>query len=318
MTAAGGGVPKRGRAVSVVIPAFNEEDAIAETLEGVRAAIAQSECEQSEIVVVDDGSSDRTAEIAEANGARVLRKPLNIGYGHSLKLGIDAAHHDTIVILDADGTYPIQQIPRLLGLYRDGYNMVVGERTGEHYRQSWFKAPMRHILRFIVEFTTGRRIPDPNSGMRIFSKAEISALFPYLSNSFSFTISSTLAYILNSYYVAYAKIPYYRRIGKSKVRLLRDSLRVLQFVISAVLLYNPIKMFLIVCMALALVGVPLAVIGFFAGSFWTTLFGIFVILSIVPTFVAGLVVEGVRQYLLHPNGTHGPGRAPSARPASRP
>jgi len=293
----------RGKSLSVVIPAYNEENAIVQTIEDVKKVLSELDCEHTEIVVVDDGSTDRTADIATECGVRVLRKPHNIGYGHSLKLGIEAAHYDTIVITDADGTYPVHEIPRLLEIYRQGFNMVVGERTGEHFRESWLKAPLRHVLRLIVEFTAGRRIPDPNSGLRIFSRAEIIPFFPFLSNAFSFTISSTLAYMLNYYYVAYAQIPYYKRVGTTKVRMFRDSLRVIQYIVAAILYYNPIKMFLILSMFLGVVGIPVTVFGIVFGFVWATGVGLVIIGMTIPAFIAGLVVEANRQYLLHPPET---------------
>lgn len=296
----------RGTSLSVVIPAFNEEDAIVETIDSVKKVLSEMDCRETEIVIVDDGSTDRTADLAIECGVRVLRKPHNIGYGHSLKLGIEAARYDTIAITDADGTYPVHEIPRLLDLYRQGFNMVVGERTGEHFRESWLKAPLRHILRLIVEFTAGRRIPDPNSGLRVFSRKEIMPFFPFLSNAFSFTISSTLAYMLNYYYVTYVQIPYYKRVGTTKVRMFQDSLRVIQYIVAAILYYNPIKMFLILSMFLGLAGIPVVAAGVLSGSAWLIASGLVILGMIIPSFIAGLVVEANRQYLLHPPETKDP------------
>ena len=100
--------------------------------------------------------------------------------------------------------------------------MVVAERLGEHYRQSWLKMPMRLLLRFLVEWTTARRVPDINSGLRVFSKASVLRYFPHLCDTFSFTTSLTLSYMMNNKFVAYKKTEYYERSGRSKVRLFRE------------------------------------------------------------------------------------------------
>jgi glycosyltransferase involved in cell wall biosynthesis len=236
--------------ISVVIPAFNEEGAIAETVAAVQGVMVDAGFDDFEIIVVDDGSSDRTADLAEGAGARVIRKPQNIGYGHSLKVGITAARHDTIVITDADGTYPIDKIPTLLERYHAGLDMVVGARTGVHYHETWFKSPLRKILRWLVEFTAGRHIPDVNSGLRIFSRRMAMPFFPHLSDTFSFTTSITLAYMLCRRYVEYIDIPYHKRVGATKVRLFQDSLRTLQYIVQAILYYNPLKIFLVLCLGL--------------------------------------------------------------------
>jgi glycosyltransferase involved in cell wall biosynthesis len=118
--------------ISVVIPALNEQDQIGTTVTSVRAILSSSGVGAYEVVVVDDGSRDETGARAEAAGARVLRNPHNVGYGRSLKVGISSASYDTIVISDADGTYPINAIPALLARYNEGFDMVVGARSGEH------------------------------------------------------------------------------------------------------------------------------------------------------------------------------------------
>lgn len=281
--------------ISVVIPAFNEEGAIAATVTHVREVLSAQEGCSFEVVVVDDGSSDRTAELAEAAGARLVRKVHNVGYGHSLKLGISAAQYDTIVITDADGTYPIDRIPELLEMYAKGYDMVVAERTGDHYRESALKQPLRAVLRALVEFTAGRRIPDPNSGLRVFSRRTVMPFFSHLSNTFSFTTSVTLAYMLCQKYVTYVPIPYFERVGKTKVRLFRDSLRTMQYIVQAILYYNPLKLFLALCLALMVPSLLAALTGVVIGSWPAIGLGVAGFLTSVVVFCFGLLGEQLRQ-----------------------
>jgi polyisoprenyl-phosphate glycosyltransferase len=231
--------------ISVVIPALNEETGIGKTVTDVSSVLAAANLTPSEIVVIDDGSTDQTGKIAAAAGARVIRHPHNVGYGRSLKDGITAAQYDMIAICDADGTYPASAIPELVRLHREGFDMAVGQRQGQHYRESMLKMPMRALLRFLVEWTAGRHIPDINSGLRVFDRAAVMQYFPHLCDTFSFTTSMTLAYMMTRRFVAYTPIDYFERAGRSKVRLFRDSLRTLQYIVEAILYYNPLKIFLL-------------------------------------------------------------------------
>lgn len=229
--------------ISIVIPALNEEGAIAATVLSLRQTLDNAGLVPYQILVVDDGSSDRTAQLAAEAGAEVLSHPHNVGYGKSLKDGIIAAMYDMVVISDADGTYPIERIPELVREYRRGFDMVVGARTGEHYHESAIKAPLRRILTSIVEFTASRNIPDINSGLRVFSRATAIPYFKHLCDTFSFTTSMTLAYMMNGRFVHYVPIEYLQRSGRTKVRLFRDSLRTMQYIIEAATYYNPLKIF---------------------------------------------------------------------------
>ena len=280
--------------VSVVVPAFNEAAAIPQTIAGIKAALAHAPCE---IIVVDDGSTDATAAVAEAAGVRVLKQPHNRGYGAALKAGILAASHDTIIITDADGTYPNQEMGTLLERYGNGFNMVVGARHGANYHESILKTPLRFMLKWLVEFTTGRRIPDVNSGLRVFSRQEILPYFDTLCDTFSFTTSVTLAYLLTSKFVHYVPISYHRRVGETKVRLFRDSLRTLQYIVQAILYYNPLKLFVLLCAAVLLVGLVAAVIAIAWPSAMTWLAVVASVLVAILVFCLGLVADLLKQIM---------------------
>lgn len=284
--------------VSIVIPAYNEEGAIAETVEAIRAALQTTPYAQAEIVVVDDGSHDKTGDIAKTIGVTYVRNPHNIGYGMSLKRGISAAANDTIVITDADQTYPADKIATLLDIYfRDGFDMVVGARTGEHYRESILKSPLRKILRFLVEFTAGRKVPDINSGMRVFSRQAVMEHFPRLCDTFSFTTSMTLAYMMTGRFVAYHQIAYHERIGSSKVRLFRDSLRTLQYIVEAITFYNPLKIFILLSACLFLSGFILLVTAMLTQLNIAYVLGLGSWLSSVFVFCIGLLAVLLKQIL---------------------
>jgi glycosyltransferase involved in cell wall biosynthesis len=302
--------------ISVVIPALNEQDEIGRTVTRVRDVLSAAGIGTYEVVIVDDGSRDETGVRAEQAGARVLRHPHNVGYGRSLKDGIRAARYDTIVINDADGTYPIDAIPALLARFGEGYDMVVGARSGEHYRESLIKMPLRRLLRFIVEFTAGRSIPDINSGLRVFRRSTALEYFDHLCDTFSFTTSMTLAYMMTGKFVAYVPIEYNKRIGKSKVRLLRDSMKTLQYIVEAAIYYDPLKMFaLMACIVLAssLVSFALALIAKLNVFFYVGVGGI---ISSVLVFSLGLLAVLLRQIMVKSSRIERENREPAARDES--
>ena len=284
--------------ISIVIPALNEAGGIAGTIAALKQMLDGAGASDAEIVVVDDGSSDDTARIATAAGANVVRHPHNVGYGQSLKTGIMAARHDTIVIIDADLTYPTDAIPQLLARFREGFDMVVGARTGHHYEGGAFKGPLRQMLKFVVEFSAGRSIPDANSGLRVFSRKTITPYLPHLCNTFSFTTSLTLAYMMTGRFVDYVPIDYHARVGRTKVRLLMDSLRTLQYIVQAIIYYSPLKLFLL----LTLLTVVLALSGFLTaaltGLHAPYYLGVGGLLVSILVFALGLLADLLRQILV--------------------
>jgi len=284
--------------ISIVVPALNEERGIALTIQSIKSTLSGAGITHFQIVVVNDGSKDQTAVIAEKHGAYVVNHVHNLGYGRSLKDGISAARYDTIAIVDADGTYPIERLPEFLDEYNKGYDLIVGRRQGANYHESWLKRPLRAILRFLVEFTTGQAIPDINSGMRVFSRKTILPYFDQLCNTFSFTTSQTMAYMLTGRFIGYIRIDYHSRIGDKKVKLFRDSLRTLQYIVQSVLYYNPFKLFLLIAMGTLSAGVLLiAGATAFESAVLLTLGGLGSIASVV-IFCLGLLADQMRQILL--------------------
>jgi len=285
---------------SIVIPAYNEEDAIEPTVEYIKKTLGELKLKKWELVIVDDGSEDKTFERLkkyDKDPIKVVRHPHNLGYGRSLKDGIDAATHDTIVIIDCDLTYPFEKIGDLLDLYKKGFDMVVGARTGKFYKESILKSPLRKILRFLVEFTAGRSIPDINSGFRVFSKQTAKKYFKHLCETFSFTTSITLAYMMTGKTVKYTEIPYHAREGKTKVKLFADSLRTMQYIVQAITYYNPLKIFLlfaIFCFLCSILGfLASALLGLRSGF----LLGIGGLLTCLVIMCFGLIADLLKQIM---------------------
>lgn len=283
--------------ISVVMPAFNEAEAVAATIEEIKGVLEKAGYEGFEIIVVDDGSTDGTAEIAAKAGAKVVKNLQNLGYGRSLKNGITAATNDIIAITDADSTYPADAIPGMVETHRQGIHMVVGQRTGIYMNERSIKAPLRLALKWLVEFTTGRKIPDANSGLRVFSRAEIIPHFNRLSDKYSFTTSVTLAYMLTQKYVVYVPVEYKKRLGHTTVSVLKDTLQTFQYIVQTILYFNPIKIFLVTAMmvgALSLIGIVLSAIYSWDPGLWVGFGGLFLTILI---FVLGLLAEQLRQLM---------------------
>ena len=231
--------------LSVLIPAYDEAESIAAVVARARETMEASGVPY-ELIVIDDGSSDGTGERAKADGVRVIRHPRNAGYGRALKTGIRESRYPWCAIVDADGSYPVEKLPELLA-HVPVYDMVVGARTGSIYWGSFGRRLLRTALLRLVQFVAGTSVPDVNSGFRIFRKDVALAHSARISSGFSFTTTLTLAMILGEHFVHYVPIEYRPRVGKTKVRLRRDILRMLQILVQAVLFYNPLKAFLALC-----------------------------------------------------------------------
>ena len=227
--------------VSVIVPAVDEESAVAAEVEGIRRVL-EREGIVHEIIVVDDGSTDDTARRAEDAGARVLRHIENRGYGAAIKTGIRAARFAAIVITDADGTYPPDQIPHLLAQLPQA-DMVVGSRTGKNVHIPLIRRPAKWILGWLANLVAGRRIPDLNSGLRAFHRASIEQYFAILSDRFSFTTTSTLALLADNYRIVYHPIDYRPRIGRSKIRA-SNFMDFIILILRVAMFFQPLKVFL--------------------------------------------------------------------------
>ena len=282
--------------VSVLVPAYNEAGAIRSTLERVVATMKETGLEH-ETIVIDDGSSDETAEQAAVANVQVIRHPANGGYGRALKTGLRSAAGDWIAIVDADGSYPIEQLPRLLA-HIPQFDMVVGARSGAYYRGSTFKGWSRKVLGYLVRFVAGVSVPDVNSGMRIFRRDVAIANIDRIGNGFSFTTTLTLAMLLQGHFVHYVPIDYLARIGRSKVRLPRDTLRMLQILVMAVVSYNPLKLFLLLGYLQALALVPCFVAdALLSGGQHVGVIGAIGSASCLLLFAMGLTTDVLRRLL---------------------
>ncbi len=228
-------------AVSVVMPALDEEGGVATAVAAVRSVLERAGVEH-EMLVVDDGSTDATAAEAVRAGATVVSLPEQRGYGAALKAGIAAAKYDLIAIIDADCSYPAEALPEMLA-HSARYDMVVGARIGPEVHEPGIRRPMKWFLRTLASYLAGRRIPDLNSGMRVLRRDLVERFAHVLPSGFSFTTSITLAAHCSGAMVRYVPIDYRRRVGRSKIRPYHAA-QFLVLVIRAIVYFNPLRVFL--------------------------------------------------------------------------
>jgi glycosyltransferase involved in cell wall biosynthesis len=227
--------------LAVILPAFNEAGGIDQTLAKVRGVL-ETFPGTTELVVVDDGSTDGTGARAEAAGIRVVTHPWNRGYGDALKTGILNTTAPAIMIMDADCSYPSEAIPRLFEKL-DGADMVVGSRMLNSRGVAWVRRPGKWILNRFASYLVGRHIPDLNSGQRVMKRETVLRYMHLCPSGFSFTSTITLAMLANGHNVRYEPIDYGKRTGRSKMRAAHFASFIL-LVLRAIVLFNPLKVFL--------------------------------------------------------------------------
>ncbi|MEO5565356.1 MAG: glycosyltransferase family 2 protein, partial [Luteimonas sp.] len=207
--------------LSIILPAKNEASGLRQTLPGLRVLYPDAE-----VIVVDDGSIDATAEVAREHGARVLSSPYSMGNGDAIKRGARVASGEILVFMDADGQHDPTLIPRLLAKLDEGYDMVVGSRSGSG-QASASRGVANAFYNKLASWMTGHRIADLTSGFRVARAERFRQFLHLLPNGFSYPTTSTMAFFRSAYPVAYVPIPVAARIGKSHIRPVRDGLRFL-------------------------------------------------------------------------------------------
>jgi polyisoprenyl-phosphate glycosyltransferase len=239
--------------VSIILPVYNEAEHLEQEVARVRAAMDASEYSY-EIIVVDDGSSDNSAEVASRiPNIRFLHFLQNRGSGSARKAGTKAAYGRITVWTDVDMTYPNDTIPQLVKEL-DGYDQVVGARTTEEGTLKALRVPAKWMIRKLASFLTGTKIPDLNSGFRAFRTDVARQYLNQLPAGFSCVTTITMTFLANGYSVKYVPIEYAKRAGESKFHWYKDTQRYATQVVRMILSYNPLKIFMPVGLVLFAVG----------------------------------------------------------------
>ena len=224
--------------LSIIIPAKNEAAVIGDVVSSVRGV-----CKDAEILVVDDGSTDDTAALAEQPGVRVIRHPVSLGNGAAIKAGARAASGDILIMMDGDGQHKAEDIPSLLEKLDEGYDMAIGARdSGSHAGVGRLAA--NGLYNVFASIISGHRILDLTSGFRAV-KAELFRKFLFLlPNGFSYPTTITMAFLRSGFPVTFVAIKADDRVGKSHIRPIRDGFRFLAIIFKIATLYAPLKIFL--------------------------------------------------------------------------
>jgi len=237
--------------VSVIVPAYNEEDIIGDIIQRITDTLTKTEY-PFEVIVIDDGSTDETGIYAEEAGANVIRHPYNIGLGAAIKTGIRNTQGEIILMLDADGQHSPEDIPRLLEKI-DPYDLVVGARTKES--DSAVHRDFANIVyNLLASYVSGQRIEDLTSGFKAIKATTARGFIYLLPNRFSSSSTLTLATLRSGRSVAYVPIVSPKRVGKSKIRLLRDGFRFLLIILRIATFYSPLKIFIPISALMFLTG----------------------------------------------------------------
>ena len=275
-----------GYQVSVVIPVFNE----AENLEGVIEKIATLGLPGCEIIVVDDGSTDGSADVAMKAGANVVRHPYNIGNGAAVKSGIRVARGKIIVLMDGDGQHQPEDILKLLAETKD-YHMVIGARAkGSKLRFHRYAANM--VYNLLASYVTRFKIKDLTSGFRVLSRADALRFIDLLPNTFSYPTTLTLAFLRSGLTVKYVPIQTLYRSGQSKISLVTDGFLFLLIITKIATLFAPFRIFLPVSIVCFLGGLTNYIYTYVTQHRFTNM-SVFMFTTAVIIFMLGLISEQI-------------------------
>lgn len=287
------------KTITILVPAYNEEASIEKTLGKL---LSFSKNKNWHIIVINDGSTDRTAGILNnISEIEVIDHPYNKGYGASLKSGILNAKTELIAFYDADGQHNPEDLENLIINFKN-FDMMIGLR-GKNSYQDWLRKPGKWVLSKVANLLTGKKIPDLNSGLRIVRRNIIIRMLHLLPQGFSFSTTSTIAFINLGYNVGYYPIVVKKRVGSSTVRQLKHGSDIIMLMLRLIVLFNPLKVFM-----------PVSISLFIFGTIYEIIFGIvlllpdnfrlipaafFMILTSILIFFFGLVVDQISELRKH-------------------
>ena len=272
--------------ISIIIPAKDESAALRILLPELKLTVAGAE-----IIVVDDGSTDATADLCREHQVIVISHPYSIGNGAAIKTGARAATRDVLVFMDADGQHKPEDIPRLLDKLSDRYQMVVGARDRASQAGS-HRAFANGFYNRLSSWVVGHKIDDLTSGFRAVRAAKFRKFLYLLPNGFSYPTTITMSFFRAGFAVAYVPIVAPKRIGRSHVRLVRDGIRFLLIIFKIGTLHSPLKIFLPVSLGFFFVGLGHYMYTYLTIHRFTNMSALLMIAAMV-TFLMGLMSEQI-------------------------
>lgn len=271
---------------SIILPSKNEAAVLCDLLPELKW-----QAPTAEIIVVDDGSTDDTVAVCQANGVRVICHPYSKGNGAAIKTGARAASGELLVFMDADGQHKPEDIPRLLETLAQGYDMVVGARSRES-QAGVHRAAANGFYNWLATWMVGHKIDDLTSGFRVVRADKFKQFLYLLPNGFSYPTTTTISFFRAGYGVAYVPIQAPKRIGKSHMRLMRDGVRFLLIIFKIGTLYSPLKLFFPISLVFFMLGLGHYLYTFLTLHRFTNMSAMLLITAIL-IFLVGLVSEQI-------------------------
>jgi glycosyltransferase involved in cell wall biosynthesis len=284
--------------ISIVLPAKNEARSLRELLPTLRNRLPEAE-----IIVVDDGSTDGTADVATQFGASVVQHPYSMGNGAAIKTGARNARGEVLVFLDADGQHDPADIPRLVHELGTKYDMVIGSRQGSSHA-SIGRRLANSFYNWLASYMTGQKVKDLTSGFRVVRADRFREFLYLLPNGFSYPTTSTMAFFRAGYSVTYVPIEAGKRIGQSHIQPLQDGFRFLLIIFKIGTLYSPLKLFCPVSGAFFLAALSYYLYTYFTTSRFTNMSAL-MFTAAVLIFLIGLVSEQITQLIYQPSNVDG-------------
>lgn len=281
--------------ISIILPAKNEAEGLRRTLPVLRSCWPDAE-----IIVVDDGSTDDSAEVAREHGVRALSSRYSMGNGAAIKRGAREAKGDILVFMDADGQHDPACIAALLAKLDEGYDMVVGARdwsgqAGVH------RGAANAFYNWLASRITGFDVKDLTSGFRVARADRFREFLYLLPNGFSYPTTSTMAFFRSAYAVAYLPIPVAKRVGRSHIRPIRDGIRFLLIIFKIATLYSPLKLFVPAATAFFLTGLGYYAYTFVTQGRFTNMTALLFSASVI-IFLIGLISEQITSLMYRREG----------------
>ncbi len=273
--------------ITILFPAFNEEQIIGNTIRQVKELYPDFE-----ILVIDDGSTDKTMQVAMDAGANVWPHPYNIGNGAAIKTGLRVAKGEWIIMMDSDGQHDPRDIEKLLK-YKDTYDMVVGARSRDS-ETSMHRDFANTLYNKIASYVTHFKVKDLTSGYRLVRKNTVQQFIYLLPNSFSYPTTLTMAYLRSGRSLRYVDIQSKKRQGKSKIKLFKDGIRFLLIIFKIATLFSPLRVFLPVSLVFFMAGISYYAYTYISFHRFTNMSALLLTTSVV-IFLIGLVSEQISQ-----------------------
>ncbi|OQX48818.1 MAG: glycosyl transferase [Candidatus Sedimenticola endophacoides] len=283
--------------ISIIIPAKNEAKSLARLCPKLKALYPKAE-----IIIVNDGSTDSTQEVAEAYGVRVIHHPYSMGNGAAIKAGARAAENPILLFMDGDGQHRPEDIQKLLQTLHNGHTMAVGARSFKS-QASAGRGVANKIYNLLASYMTGQNVEDLTSGFRAVHADKFKEFLSLLPNGFSYPTTITMAFFRSGYPIAYVPIEAPRREGKSHINPMRDGIRFLMVIFKLGTLYSPLKIFFPISLIFFVTGLAYYLFTFFTLGRFTNMSALLFTTSVI-VFLIGLVSEQITQLMYNSPAHH--------------